>query len=1104
MMLPVLFGRTYSIRHLSRVTMINPPGSSATTLTLSFSKGGRAVLSCGQLASKLLGLLLIFGFSLRSLGDEVATFQDFYALSHEKSLQGQPVRIKALVLICDYEWRQLYLHDGHDVAYFDAREFKAGFKVGQRVELTGLTTGGGTLTNQAIAVVGQRELPAPTRVELAHLPEQPGQWIETGGQVRMAEISAGRLTLVLRDQGRRCNVLVMGPLAGEDYRWLIGARVTVTGVNTSKQGEGGGESAEMTLSGSDQLRIVEPSKLSLSKIPVLSIDALLSRELGSWTNDLVHLNGVVVSFRSGATLDLKDPTGSIRARVKKFTAVTPGERADVWGYLAVAPDRVELEDAMFEINAPAPAAAAPPVAQPGPAAGSNRWPELQSPRDITQLTLKEAAQHRPVRLRGVVTYADPAWHNCYIQDQGEAVYADLNQTNLHAGQWVEVVGQTEAGDYAPEVVQTQIAVLGSTNLPNPAKVELEDLASGQLDSHWVEMSGVVRRIIDHFGHTTLVLTTPKGRFNVLLPGVSPQSLPRNLVDAVLTVRGACASQLNARHQVSGVTLHVPGLEYIDIQKRAPDDPFSIQATSIESLARFDPARRTGRRIKVSGIVTLSLPGQGFILQGPTGGVWVRLLQTSLEATPASKGGEGIRAGERVDVIGFSAFGDYTPNLEEAVVRDLGPAPLPAPVKTTAEQILLRGTNDATRVELDAELVQNVRRSAYPKLVLQDGPIIFTANLLAQPAGQKLPELRSGTRVRLTGVCLIQAGERHDPESFRLLLSQPVDVAVLRAPPWWTTARVFMLAGGLGFSVLLALGWINSLRRQVRAQIKVIQQDHEQLLETSRKAGMAEVASSVLHNVGNVLNSVNVSASMVSARLRESKLEDIGLVAALLEQEGSDLPRFLTQDPRGRELPGYLKLLARHLAEERSGLLEEVQSLSKNIDHIKDIVAMQQSYAKVSGVAERMKATQLLEDALRLNAGALEHHQVTVIREYDAQSPEITVEKHKALQILVNLIRNAKYACDESGSKDKRLTLRVYNGGGRVRIAVIDNGVGIPAENLVRIFNHGFTTRENGHGFGLHSAALAARELGGVLRVHSEGPGRGAAFTLELPLQPQNS
>jgi signal transduction histidine kinase len=128
----------------------------------------------------------------------------------------------------------------------------------------------------------------------------------------------------------------------------------------------------------------------------------------------------------------------------------------------------------------------------------------------------------------------------------------------------------------------------------------------------------------------------------------------------------------------------------------------------------------------------------------------------------------------------------------------------------------------------------------------------------------------------------------------------------------------------------------------------------------------------------------------------------------------------------------------------------------------------------------------------------------VIREYDAQSPEITVEKHKALQILVNLIRNAKYACDESGSTDKRLTLRVYNGGGRVRIAVIDNGVGIPAENLVRIFNHGFTTRENGHGFGLHSAALAARELGGVLRVHSEGPGRGAAFTLELPLQPQNS
>ncbi|PYM11721.1 MAG: hypothetical protein DME18_13240, partial [Verrucomicrobia bacterium] len=186
---------------------------------------------------------------------------------------------------------------------------------------------------------------------------------------------------------------------------------------------------------------------------------------------------------------------------------------------------------------------------------------------------------------------------------------------------------------------------------------------------------------------------------------------------------------------------------------------------------------------------------------------------------------------------------------------------------------------------------------------------------------------------------------------------------------------------------------------------------------------------------------------------------------------------------------------------QSALLKELDLLKKNIEHIKEIVAMQQSYAKVSGVTEVVKVTDLVEDSLRMNAGALTRHEVRVIREFDPHLPEITVEKHKVLQILVNLVRNAKYACEESGRKDRLLTVKVTNGDDRVRIAVIDNGVGIPAENLTRIFSHGFTTRRDGHGFGLHSGALAAKEMGGALRVHSDGVGQGASFTLELPVEP---
>jgi len=280
--------------------------------------------------------------------------------------------------------------------------------------------------------------------------------------------------------------------------------------------------------------------------------------------------------------------------------------------------------------------------------------------------------------------------------------------------------------------------------------------------------------------------------------------------------------------------------------------------------------------------------------------------------------------------------------------------------------------------------------------------------------------------------------------------------------------------------------------------------HRQLVDASRQAGMAEVATSVLHNVGNVLNSVNVSTTLVYETIKKSRINHLGRLAAKINEHREHLAAYFTSDPNGTQLPDYLTQLAEHLAQEQTELLKEAELTRKNVEHIKDIVAMQQSYAKVSGVTEKVKVEDLVEDALRMNGGSLERHGVEVIRDYPAAAIEISVERQKVLQVLVNLIRNAKYACDESGRQEKRLTMRVRQAGGRVQIGVVDNGVGIPAENLTRIFNHGFTTREDGHGFGLHSGALAAKEMGGTLNVHSDGPDTGASFVLELPLQPPSN
>lgn len=278
----------------------------------------------------------------------------------------------------------------------------------------------------------------------------------------------------------------------------------------------------------------------------------------------------------------------------------------------------------------------------------------------------------------------------------------------------------------------------------------------------------------------------------------------------------------------------------------------------------------------------------------------------------------------------------------------------------------------------------------------------------------------------------------------------------------------------------------------------LERTRRHLLDTSRFAGMAEIATGVLHNVGNVLTSLNVSADVLSSGLRHSKIESLGKIAHLLEEHRHEIADFIVNDPKGRRVPEFIGSLSKHLLEERDRLLAELNSLQQNIDHIKEIITMQQAYATTAGVVEPLDPAALVEDALRMNSGALIRHSVSVVREFHP-IPKARGERAKVLQILVNLIRNAKYAADDGGAADKAITLRVIAGDpGRVQIIVQDNGVGIPPENMGKLFQHGFTTRSTGHGFGLHSARQAALDMEGTLTAYSDGWGKGAKFVLELP------
>ena len=279
--------------------------------------------------------------------------------------------------------------------------------------------------------------------------------------------------------------------------------------------------------------------------------------------------------------------------------------------------------------------------------------------------------------------------------------------------------------------------------------------------------------------------------------------------------------------------------------------------------------------------------------------------------------------------------------------------------------------------------------------------------------------------------------------------------------------------------------------------------HKELMGASRAAGMAEIAIGVLHNIGNVLNSVNVSGCLIQDRLHHGNLEGLNRLIKLLHEHEHDLTDFITKDKRGQQIPAYLDALALHLQGERDFVRGEVQNLMNKIEHIKEIVVAQQDYARAGGLIEKVAPAELVEDALKFNGAAFERHQISVVREFEPV-PAVLVDKHKVLQILVNLLQNAKDACGAARRADKEITIAIKANGDAVKISVRDNGIGIPQENLQRVFTHGFTTRKDGHGFGLHSGTLAARELGGSLTVASDGPGLGATLTLELPVVPPSN
>lgn len=272
--------------------------------------------------------------------------------------------------------------------------------------------------------------------------------------------------------------------------------------------------------------------------------------------------------------------------------------------------------------------------------------------------------------------------------------------------------------------------------------------------------------------------------------------------------------------------------------------------------------------------------------------------------------------------------------------------------------------------------------------------------------------------------------------------------------------------------------------------------NQQQFEKARQLGMAEISASVLHNVGNVLNSVNVSVDILNEKNSSSKLSGLKKLSDLLTEHQQDLVGFLTEDPRGKNTTEFIKKLSEYWQQEQGKISAEIITLNKNIELIKEIISTQQDLSKTVEVEQMIAINELLDEALMFTGLNLKKD-IKVIKGY-GKIPSFSVDKVKLLQVLVNLLNNAKDALQESATEEKIISIKSFLENDKVIIEISDNGIGILPSNINRIFNYGFTTKKNGHGFGLHTAALAVTAMNGRIQVDSEGTAKGATFTIELP------
>jgi diguanylate cyclase (GGDEF)-like protein len=528
-------------------------------------------------------------------------------------------------------------------------------------------------------------------------------------------------------------------------------------------------------------------------------------------------------------------------------------------------------------------------------AATDSLPVLRTAHQAHTLPTTEAIKGYPVHLdRAQITFYDPAIHALFIIDATDGIFVDTRGDqvpDLHAGDVVEMDAVSGPGDVEPVLLHPRFRILGNKRLPEAPLIGFDRLSTDFYDSQWVAIEGIVRsvrrpqEVTYYAGHAAsssanLIVTVASGQDLMDVITLDPQGGDHsNLIDARVRLRAACGTRFNQRKQIIGVHLYMPDISYIQVLEPAPSDPFSLPLSETSDVMRASQHER-GHRVHVRGVVTSTWGPLQFTLMDANHGIFVHA------EVPAA-----VSVGDLLDVVGFPSLGDYTSVLDEAIFRRSGVERPPAPVTLTAAQALT-GDHDAEPVRVDGQLLYKSRTASEKTLLLTDGGTTFSAALPADtPEG--FDNLEPGSRLRITGICLLEVTPSKTPKALKILLQSPDEVLVLQSPSWWTPRHTLIFASVLSAVVMVFIAWNVGLRRRVRAQTRVIrtQLDEAQTLRLQAEAAHREKSKS-LAEVLSLQHDLLVAQEKLRYQATHDVLTGLSNRGALLDVLRAEIERTL--------------------------------------------------------------------------------------------------------------------------------------------------------------------------------------------------------------------